>query len=109
MTTAKSALCTQVGDWIKRLSASVPRIDSHIVGILIEREPEVLAAILDDVQAYADDRVAWSALSSEAQSASIDRTIARIKTLKADRRARRSAANRSQPSGVLRAIEGGRG
>ena len=71
---------SQVSDWIDRLAASgVPHIDSYIVGLLIQRNPDVLAAVLDRVEVHVAKQVRFSEMSSDEQNAGCWRTVARTR------------------------------
>ena len=100
---------SQLNDWVKRLSASVPHIDSYIVGLLIQRQPEALAAILDEVEAYASKAAALHAMPPDAVSAQIDRNLAQLEALHDDRvlRWERLSVRLDRRAG-LRSIDGGR-
>ncbi len=72
---------SQVSDWIDRLAASgVPNLDSYIVGLLIDRNPAVLADVLDRVEVHVAEQVKFSEMSSDEHNASFWRTNARIST-----------------------------
>jgi len=95
---------SQVSDWIDRLAASgVPHIDSYIVGLLIERNPDVLAAVLDRVEVHVAKEVRFSEMSSDEWSAGCWRTVARTSAA-LDRMRHLAPA----PVAGLRSIEGGR-
>ncbi len=94
----------QVSDWIDRLAASgVANLDSYIVGLLIERNPDALAAVLDLVEVHVAKQVRLSEMSSDEQIAGCWRTVAR-NSAALDR------MNHLAPVAVagLRSIEGGR-
>ena len=95
---------SQVSDWIDRLAASgVANLDSYIVGLLIERNPDVLAAVLDRVEVHVAKEVRFSEMSSDEWSAGCWRTIART-----DAALDRSKYLAPVTVAGLRSIDGGR-